>query len=167
MLCSALKCILPLQTLTTKHKTSNDSFIRPYDLKEDLRCGFGSYCCFSNGIAEIDVSDEHKSWSFLSWLGVPGCTLPAVCWFIVSLAICWILVNTPVCSKSFGPLRNGADYDRSREWCSLVDTSFHTVHDMMFTLHDLPTGFTIDNSTKLKLAYDQNMSVQVRCSCHE
>ena len=89
-LCCAVKCILLLKTLTTEHKLkpSNDSLIRPYELKEDLRCGFGSYYCLPDRITEIDGSDDHNSWSFWSWLSVPGCTLPAGLWFIVSLAIC-------------------------------------------------------------------------------
>jgi len=63
MLCSAVKCISPLKTLTTKHKPKAQMMVslEPMNLKEDSRGGLGSHYCFSEGITEIDGSDEHTS----------------------------------------------------------------------------------------------------------
>lgn len=63
VLCSAVNSILPLQTLTTKHKPKPEMIVSldPMILKKTCGVDLEALTVFSDGITKIDSSNEHKS----------------------------------------------------------------------------------------------------------
>lgn len=127
---------LALKTLTTKHKPKPQMIVSLDP--SNLRCGFRRLYSFPDGITELDGSGKGKSWNFSSWLSVPEPTFPAVSWFIVSLPICWMLVNAWCAPNHVAPEKWWQE--QKVMFISWHISLFHTVHDSLFTLNDLPTA---------------------------